>query len=88
MLGPKRRTLSKSETAERSQKLIEFLAKPEIKEAIQQLKPHKRVVWIRTEFEKETNIKIPVSSIYKFLRDMEKNNEPAPVEEPETKTEE
>lgn len=86
MLAPKRKTLSKSEATERSQKLHEFLAKTEVKESIREVKPHKRVNWIRNEFAKATNITMPVSSIYKFLREMEK--EPAPEKVPETKTEE
>ena len=88
MLAPKRKTISKSETIERSQKLTNFLADQEVKTNILAQPPHKRVNYIRTEFEKKTNIKMPVSSIYKFLREMEKNTEPVPEKEPETKTEE
>ena len=88
MLAPKRKTLSKSEAIARANKLHDFLAKPEVKEVIQEIRPHKRVSWIRSEFAKETDISMPISSIYKLLREMETQTEPAPEKVPETKTDE
>ena len=83
MLAPKRRTLSKSAAAERAQKLNEFLADADVKKDILAQPPHKRVNYIRVEFEKKTDIKMPVSSIYKFLREMESRPDSVPDKEPE-----
>ena len=81
VLAPKRKTISKAEAAERANKLTSFLDKPDIKESMKTIKIHKRANWIRTEFQKETGLNIPVSSIYKLLRDTE-NNIQSPTSEP------
>ena len=71
MLGPKRKTITHEEAKTRTTLLQKFLASEENQNKIKELKPHKRVSWIRSQFLEETQIDIPVSSIYKMLRDKE-----------------
>ena len=70
---PKRRSVSKTEAAERAAKLADFMERDDIQQMLDSVKPHKRMTTLRDMFIEETGVNIPMSSFYKLLRPKEQS---------------
>ena len=72
LVPPRRRSVTHQQAYERMHRFLTFASRADIDAALQDIRPHKRVRWLVDKFEEETNEHIPISKIYKVLR--ENNN--------------
>ena len=54
---------------QRNQAFMEFVNSEAIKEQIVNVRPHKRVQFLRSAYLEHANVSMPVGTIYKLLRD-------------------
>ena len=90
LVPPRRKSVTHQHAYERMQRFLTFATRSDIDEALKDVRPHKRVRWLVDKFEEETKEHIPISKIYKVLRensiltlddsDKEKNTDTQTVE--------
>ena len=66
---PRRKSVTHQQAYERMQRFLTFASRTDIDAALQDIRPHKRVRWLVDKFEEETKEHIPISKIYKVLRE-------------------
>ena len=69
LVPPRRKSVTHQQAYERMQRFLTFASRDDIDAALQDIRPHKRVRWLVDKFEEETKEHIPISKIYKVLRD-------------------
>ena len=50
-------------------RFLTFATRDDIDQALHEIRPHKRVRWLVNKFEEETHEHIPISKVYKIIRE-------------------
>lgn len=87
---PRRKSTTHQHAYERMQRFLTFASRDDIDEALTDIKPHKRVRWLANKFEEETKEHIPISKIYKIIREnakisLEDEEKEKIIDSPDTK---
>ena len=69
LLPPRRKSVTHQQAYERMHRFLTFATRDDIDEALHGIRPHKRVRWLVNKFEEETHEHIPISKVYKILRE-------------------
>ena len=69
LLPPRRKSVTHQQAYERMHRFLTFATRDDIDEALHEIRPHKRVRWLVNKFEEETHEHIPISKVYKILRE-------------------
>ena len=69
LLPPRRKSVTHQQAYERMHRFLTFATRDDIDEALHEIRPHKRVRWLVNKFEEETHEHIPISKVYKIIRE-------------------
>ena len=69
LLPPRRKSVTHQQAYERMHRFLTFATRDDIDEALHGIRPHNRVRWLVNKFEEETHEHIPISKVYKILRE-------------------
>ena len=69
LLPPRRKSVTHQQAYERMHRFLTFATRDDIDEALHGIRPHKRVRWLVNKFEEETHEHIPISKVYKIIRE-------------------
>ena len=71
LMPPKRKSVTHIQAYERMKRFLSYASRDDISEELKSIKPHKRVRYLVDKYEAEMNEHIPISKVYKALRNSE-----------------
>ena len=78
LVPPRRKSVTHLAAYERMKRFLSYASRDDIGEELKSIKPHKRVRYLVDKYEAEMNEHIPISKVYKALRNSEViNTEPS-----------
>ena len=71
LMPPKRKSVTHLAAYERMKRFLSYASRDDISEELKSIKPHKRVRYLVDKYEAEMKEHIPISKVYKALRNSE-----------------
>lgn len=81
LMPPKRKSVTHIQAYERMRRFLAYASRDDISEELKSIKPHKRVRYLVDKYEAEMKEHLPISKVYKALRNSEVINAEQPPEQ-------